>query len=848
MKRLITLISFILFLGNFAFTQIIETQGIFCPGEATGRLHVISGFGTSPYTYLWNTGSTEQIIEGLPAGTYSVTVTDDLLVSQIFTYDLLDPTPITSAYVITPNSNWPNPNGSISITPNGGTGWITYELKDSTTNETNTQTNNLFNNLYSGTYFIALTDLNGCQRRDTIIVGEASEITTDLTIDYTACYKSTANIDVRPSLTLTNLPAQVIFPEETITIINIITGPRPYVTSDLDTLANISNAVNPGRNLLNIVTNDNKGFRYSWVVLEPSNPITLTFDEPRHVICYGNNTGFIHGINAQGSYGNFTYSTTGPDGFSSSNRNLNDLYSGLYLITATDSSNNCSITLPVTILQPDLPIQGDLVGRDLTCFQSNDGEIIANFAGGTGQLNYIWDSGQTTASITGLAAGNYTLTITDENDCTLIPAAVEINEPSRLHVTDVVVPVDCYNYDNASIITTVIGGNGGNSFVWKKDGIVMNYNTNAITNLGSGIYDLHLKDSLGCVFDTIWTLSNPANFQFEFINTLISCNDELGTIRVHNLELFPLDVTISGIIQNISFDDTISFTDITIGNHLVSISNGTCSFDTTIFFTQPEPLIIYVNTLDNKCFDGVLGEIEVEVRGGTSGPNTTCLIDGRDFRGNIVTRSFPIPARNFVTSDLPAGLYGINIEDDDGCGADENVVIDQPIEPIRIHFGFETTYCQESEDGKAWVNYAENGLMPINYLWENGKTSFDSDSLEVGWYSVLVTDANGCTAIDSVEIMAGNYVCIPNTITPNNDGYNDVLDLSNLCYYSDIKIIIVDRLGNIIFETKDCSISWDGRDKKGNLLHSGSIVFAYVKQIKNDGSSKEFRKAITVIY
>ncbi|MDD3262266.1 MAG: gliding motility-associated C-terminal domain-containing protein [Candidatus Absconditabacteria bacterium] len=846
MRKLTILISLFILLSNFAFTQIVEIQGIYCPGEATGRLFVVSDFGTGPYTYLWNTASTEQTIEGLPSGNYTVTVTDALLVSQVFSYDLTDPTPITAAYAIVPNSNWPLPNGSIAITPSGGTGWMAYELIDSTTTEVKTQTNNVFASLYSGTYFITLTDLNGCQRHDTVSVGESSGITTTFDIDYTACYRSTAPIsDVRPVLVPANLPTVVQFPEDTITIVELLSGPRPYRTSTSDTLESFSSDVYPGRNIFKVVTNDNKGFRYSWIVDSVITPIKITWTQ-RNISCFGDNTGRITAV-AEGSWGEFDYTITGPSGFSSNNDAVTDLFAGRYNIHVEDSTG-CSLDQSVTILQPDLPIQGELIGKDLTCFQSNNGSITANFNGGTGQLDYSWDSGQTTASIDNLAAGTYTLTVTDENGCTFIPPAVIVNEPVRLHVTDIVIPVACYNYSNASITTTVVGGNGGNSFVWKKDDVVMNNNTNAITNLGSGVYDLHLKDSVGCVFDTTWTLTNPTNFQFEFVNTPINCNDELGTIRVHNLEAFDLDVTVDGITQTVSFDDTTSFGDLPIGEHLVTISNGTCDFDTTITFVQQLPIIMYPHLLHNKCFGGSNGEIGITVNGGTSGPNSTFVLNGEDYLGQDTTVTILQPAENFLATRLRAGTYSILITDDNGCTANQNYTITQPIERLRIHFGTETTYCPEAEDGKVWVNYVENSLDPLNYLWENGETSFEIDSLVTGWYSVIITDSNGCTAIDSVEILTGTEVCIPSVITPNSDGINDILDINNLCYYSDVSVIIIDRLGNTLFETNDCSISWDGKNTSDNLVPSGTIVFVYIKQTKDNGTSREFRKTITVLY
>ena len=835
----------LLFFGMSVFSQIDVTQNISCHNVSDGELTVNATFGTSPYSYVWSNGSTQKTISGLSSGIYSVVVTDALAASQTFTYELENPPAITAAYAIVPNSNWPAPNGRVTINASGGSGWFTYEITDSTTTVETTQTVNVFDNLFSGTYFITITDVNGCQRQDTVVVNELAGITTTYDIDYTACYDATAPIsDVRPVLVPANLPAQVQFPEDTVTIVEILPGPL-YVTSVADTVTSFSSDVYPGRNIFKVVTNDNKGFRYSWVVLEPNNPITLSHTQ-RNILCYGDNTGRINAL-AEGSYSDFDYTITGPNGFSSNNASVTDLFAGRYTIHVEDSTG-CSLDQSVIIKEPDAPLQGSLIESDLTCFQSADGEITANFSGGTGQLTYSWDSGQTTASLSGLAAGTYTLTVTDENGCTLIPPSVTINEPARLHVADIVVPVSCYNYTNGSITTTVIGGNGGNSFVWKKDGVVMNYNTNAITNLGSGIYDLHLKDSVGCVFDTTWTLTNPANFQFEFVNTPISCNDELGIIRVHNLEAFNLDVTISGITQTVSFDDTTSFVDLPIGDHLVSITNGVCNFDTTIVFSQPLPLTLYTHLFHNKCFGDRNGRIGITVNGGTSGPNSTFVLSGEDYLGQDTVVTISQPSESFSVTRLRAGTYSILITDDNGCTANQSHVIIQPDEALRIHFGMEPTYCPESEDGIAWVRYVENSLNPITYFWNTGSNNVEINSLMSGWYEVRVEDFNGCVAIDSVEVTNRSNVCVPNLITPNNDGKNDFWDISSLCNYSDIEIIIMDKSGKIIFQTLDCSVLWDGTDKSGNLLPSGTLVFAYIKQTKPDGKINTFKETITVLY
>lgn len=851
MKHKICFITLFIVLsfGNIIQAQITEQKSISCPGSKDGSLAVFPSFGTAPYTYVWSTGSTENIIKGLGPGVYSVTVTDALAVSNNYSYTLSDPPAITAAYAIVPNSNWPTPNGRITINASGGSGWFTYQLIDSTTTEETTQTNNVFNNRFSGTYFVTITDVNGCERYDTVIVTETAGITTTFDIDYTACYRSTAPIsNVIPVLVPANLPTQVQFPEDTVTIVELLSGAR-YRTSTSDTVTSFSYNAQPGRNLFKVVTNDNKGFRYSWVVLEPSNPITLTFDEPRHVLCYGDNSGFIHGINAQGSYGDFSYSTSGPSGFSSTNQNLNNLYSGLYLVTTTDSSGDCSITLPVTILQSDAPLQGTLIKKDLTCYQSGNGSITGNFTGGTGQLSYLWDSGQTTSSIGGLTAGTYTLTVTDENGCTLTPPAVTINEPLELTVNGFIQQVSCYGYNNGRIQTTPIGGNGGYVYTWEHDGVLINYNDAIISNLSPGVYDLHLEDSLGCDYYNSWTVTQPSNFQFEFVNTLISCNDELGTIRVHNLEAFPLDVTVEGITQTVVFDDTTGFSDLPIGDHLVSITNGTCTFDTTITFTQPLPLVISVNPTPSLCYDG-RGSVEVNVSGGTSGPNSTLVLDGTNYLNIDTTVTILTPANNFIIDRLKAGSYDITVTDDNGCIVNDKVIIQQPDRP-RTFFSVEKTTCPECEDGKALVTYVIPFQDPCTYLWNTTpiQTTQEADSLATGWYKVQVTDFNNCVVTDSVEVEAGNGVAIPNTITQNGDGLNDVIDVRNLCYNASSVVFVIQNRDNLtLFETTDPSEAiWNGRDKSGNVFSSTSLVFLYLKIIRQDGSKREYWKTITII-
>lgn len=141
---------------------------------------------------------------------------------------------------------------------------------------------------------------------------------------------------------------------------------------------------------------------------------------------------------------------------------------------------------------------------------------------------------------------------------------------------------------------------------------------------------------------------------------------------------------------------------------------------------------------------------------------------------------------------------------------------------------------------------------PSTYLWSTTpvQTTQEADSLAAGWYYVQITDANGCVVEDSVEVLSSSGITIPNTITPNGDGKNDVLDLRNLCYNANsVVFVIKNRDNSILFETTDPSeVIWYGKDKSGNILPSRSFVYLYLEIIRQDGYKKRYLETITVLY
>jgi len=143
---------------------------------------------------------------------------------------------------------------------------------------------------------------------------------------------------------------------------------------------------------------------------QPS-PISLN-ETVTHISCYGESDGMIN-LNPFGGTGNFDYNWSGASNPNS--QDISGLPVGNYGVTVTDD-NNCSTASSWNITQPD-QISIGLIPSLPSCFDSEDGQVQINVNGGTGTLDYTWNNGATTENLTGVAAGTYTVTVSDANLC-----------------------------------------------------------------------------------------------------------------------------------------------------------------------------------------------------------------------------------------------------------------------------------------------------------------------------------------------------------------------------------------------------------------------------------------------
>jgi len=410
---------------NFINAQIIEVKSIYCNGDSTGQIGVYINNDNVPLTYLWNNGKKTQTIDGLKKGTYTVTVTDATLKDSIVSYTLNEPAKLNTGIVKVANSIWPNNNGSFTITATGGSGWYKYSVLDSTAQQVKNQPTPAFSKLASGSYFVKTTDLYGCQKLDTVRIKENAGLAITpaiLTVDTTACYRSTVNASIKPDIFQTTFPATITFDTgKSFLILDTTMKGGPYVIPSLkpgiltDTVGGFSETFKPGFHMVTLVDALGKGFRYSWTVDTILADISLTWTQG-NIACYGAKSGSIS-AKAQGSWNGFTYTISGP-GFSGTSSSAGGLGAGVYTIGATDYTG-CSVVQSVTISEPHEPLH--IVFNDPTpssCITAKNGAVSINRVDGSvGTLNYNWSTGANTNGINSLFSGLYTVAVSDGNGC-----------------------------------------------------------------------------------------------------------------------------------------------------------------------------------------------------------------------------------------------------------------------------------------------------------------------------------------------------------------------------------------------------------------------------------------------
>ena len=386
----------------------------------------------------------------------------------------------------------------------------------------------------------------------------------------------------------------------------------------------------------------------SFTVSEPAQLLTQNA-VLSNVSCNGLSDGIAY-TDVQGGTPPYVYNWSN----SAQSDTITGLTAGVYSVTVTDS-NGCTSQSSTTVSEPSILTTSITEDTKISCFGEADGSVTVVATGGTGGYNYLWSNNGTQSTNTGLAAGSYTVTVTDQNSCTAIDSIL-LTQPSALTLQLNATPENCFDSNDGSISATASGGVQPYSFSWNTGG-----NTPSIDSLPAGLYLVTVTDSNGCTVSGSEFLTQPQPLSLDVsVTSEISCygfaNGEAGANVTGGTAPF------SYVWSNGDTTNNASTIDTGLLSVYVTDSKG-CEATDSLIFTQPDSLkVITDNIQDVSCFGYRDGGAEAVATGGTFPYSFT----------------WPSGENSAKAENLSGGINELEVLDANGCLAIVSVQVAQP--------------------------------------------------------------------------------------------------------------------------------------------------------------------------
>lgn len=407
---------------------------------------------------------------------------------------------------------------------------------------------------------------------------------------------------------------------------------------------------------------------------------------------------------------------------------------GIYTVVIEDS-NGCLIEGSVVVNKPSCSsFNVNASATNVSCFGESDGTATAIASGGTAPYTYSWNTlpSQTDATISGLNAGNYTVTATDALGCVDVDG-ITVLQPLLLTNNMSYLNVSAIGASDGSATANPSGGTPGYAYLWEPSG----QTTSTAVGLSSSsigvTYLVTITDANNCVLEDSIIISEPpcTNFYLGVNLTQITCNGRSDG----SASLVIVDGTAPYDIHWSNGATTNSLSNLTAGNYSVSVTDSSnCTAIKTFTIGQPDPLSLSLVPTNVTCANAGDGTIDLTVAGGTF-PYIYTWYSG-------IT---PIADHEDLIN-LSPGTYSVSVNDANGCSATGNIGITQPVS-IYSSATNTSALCYGTATGTINASVT-GGVLPYAYSWTGPdsytSTSEDLSALNAGLYRLTVTDANGC--------------------------------------------------------------------------------------------------------
>ncbi|MDO9186006.1 MAG: T9SS type A sorting domain-containing protein [Bacteroidia bacterium] len=505
-------------------------------------------------------------------------------------------------------------------------------------------------------------------------------------------------------------------------------------------------------------------------------PLTATISQIQQNFCYGDTTATAI-ITPAGGASPYVYNYLWSNGQTVAT--ATGLGAGTYTVTTTEASYGCSFTKTITISQP-AQLTFTTTKVNVLCNNGSSGSITVNASGGTGVLQYSKNNGNTYQSsnvFTGLSAAGYQIVVKDANNCVTVGQGIIITEPALLSFTKTSTNVLCKSGNSGTITVTASGGTP--ALQYSNDGGSTYQASNVFTGLTANAYQIVVKDVNNCITaaqSVIVTEPTLLSFTKTSIDAICK-NGNSGSITVSASGG-------TGILQyskdnGSTYQLSNAFTGLTASTYqiIVKDANNCVTAAQSVIITEPALLAFTTTPSNVLCYNGNSGSITVNASGGTG-----TLQYSKD-NGSTYQSS------NAFTG-LTASTYQIVVKDANNCiTASTNIILSEPQASLSVLLSITDPICTNN-NGIAEVT-SSGGTAPYAYLWStnNNSTTDTISSLLAGTYSVIVTDTNGCSILDSVTLVTQFPLLsiVSSSINPictNNNGSAAITASGGIAPYS----------------------------------------------------------------
>jgi gliding motility-associated-like protein len=675
-----------------------------------------------PYQYSINGGVDffpTPVFTNLPAGAYPTVVRDARGCQASGNLNVItQPTKLTidSYYQEDIVTCFDAPEGRIVVTGKGGNGLIRYIL-----DHTTTLVFGDFQNLAGGPHTVTLQDANGCTLDTSVVILAPPEILVDnLSItDVTGCAGGNNG-----AVTVTGSGG---------------TGAITYAIDGgsfqpLGTFTGLT----AGFHTLTLRDGNNCPRDSQIVILEPS-PITIPSVLISQITCSGAADGLIEVIPAGGTPP--LQFTLNPGGITQPSGLFSGLTPGSYTITVDDSQGCGPVdSSPAVISDPPVFLLDSVEQVDISCNGAGDGSLAIYVSGGVPPYEYSadnqasWGPG---SQFTGLDPGTYEVYIRDSNLCILYGGAFSMTDLPQLILSVTVTDIAGCAGDTTGLLEA--SGSGGSGMLeYSLNGTEFQVG-GTFADLPAGSYTVYLRDGGGCMVTEPATIAEPAPVTAVILKT-DATSGNLGSITftVTSGGTAPYEYSIGGPAGPFGPDTSFALLEAGTYHAMVRDANG-CTYEEMVEILDVLPLAVIINVTEVSCYAADDGAIEFEPQDAVGtveysiDSGVTFVQDA--FFGNLPgNRTYHLVARDGIGKVFTSSVF--------------------LTEPAGIALSRSTTpaQCNAFSETGAIDLTVSGGSGGFSYLWSDGSTLEDRTGIAAGSYNLVITDANGCTRLDTFEV------------------------------------------------------------------------------------------------